>query len=57
MYIAMNGFKVAPGCEAEFERVWSERDSHLKEVRGFVSFHLLKAQQAADHVLYASHTA
>lgn len=56
MYIAMNRFKVAPGCEAQFERVWYERDTHLKEVSGFVSFHLLKGSQADDYVLYASHT-
>ncbi len=56
MYIAMNRFKVALGSEAAFEQVWSSRDSHLKEVPGFVEFHLLKGPQREDHVLYASHT-
>lgn len=56
MYIAMNRFKVAIGSEADFETVWTSRDTHLKEVPGFVEFHLLKGPQREDHVLYASHT-
>lgn len=56
MYIAMNRFKVALGAESAFEEVWSSRDTHLKEVPGFVEFHLLKGPQRDDHVLYASHT-
>ena len=56
MYIAMNRFKVALGSEADFETVWASRDSRLKEVPGFVEFHLLKGPQREDHVLYASHT-
>jgi len=56
MFIAMNRFKVAPGSEKDFEEVWTSRDTHLKEVPGFVEFHLLKGPQREDHVLYASHT-
>ena len=56
MYIAMNRFKVAPGSEAAFEQVWTSRDTHLREVPGFVEFHLLRGPARADHVLYASHT-
>jgi heme-degrading monooxygenase HmoA len=56
MYIAMNRFRVASGSEADFEAVWRNRDSHLREVPGFVEFHLLKGPQREDHVLYASHT-
>ncbi|MFL9962982.1 antibiotic biosynthesis monooxygenase [Paraburkholderia sediminicola] len=56
MYIAMNRFKVTPGSEAAFENVWTSRDTHLKEVPGFVEFHLLKGPQKEDHVLYSSHT-
>lgn len=56
MYIAMNRFKVAPGSEADFEQLWASRDSHLKEVPGFVEFHLLKGPVREDHVLYSSHT-
>ena len=35
MYIAMNRFKIVPGKEDEFEKVWRERDTHLSEVPGF----------------------
>jgi heme-degrading monooxygenase HmoA len=56
MYIAMNRFKVARGAEAAFEEVWTSRDSHLRDVPGFVEFHLLRGPERDDHVLYASHT-
>jgi len=56
MFIAMNRFKVARGAEAAFEQVWTSRDTHLREVVGFVSFHLLRGPERDDHVLYASHT-
>lgn len=56
MYIAMNRFKVRPGCEADFEAVWRNRDSHLDTVPGFVEFHLLRGPEGDDHVLYSSHT-
>ncbi|MFM0062430.1 antibiotic biosynthesis monooxygenase family protein [Paraburkholderia aspalathi] len=42
--------------EAAFEHLWTTRDTHLKEVPGFVEFHLLKGPQKDDHVLYSSHT-
>jgi heme-degrading monooxygenase HmoA len=56
MFIAMNRFRVRRGQEAAFERVWLERDSHLKEVPGFVAFHLLRGPEHEDHTLFASHT-
>ncbi len=56
MYIAMNRFKVAPGSEADFEHLWTSRDSHLRDVPGFVEFHLLRGPTKEDHVLYSSHT-
>ena len=55
-FIAMNRFRIVPGAEAAFEEVWASRDSHLREVPGFVSFHLLRGAAAEDHMLYASHT-
>jgi len=55
MFIAMNRFKVRPGYEEEFERVWRERDSHLKDVEGFIEFHLLRGPAGDDHTLYSSH--
>ena len=56
MYLAMNRFKVAIGSEADFEEMWKSRDSHLRQVPGFVAFHLLRGPRREDHVLYASHT-
>ncbi|WP_210395804.1 antibiotic biosynthesis monooxygenase family protein [Motiliproteus sediminis] len=56
MYIAMNRFRICRGREAEFERIWQERDTYLSEVPGFKSFQLLKGPEAADHTLYASHS-
>lgn len=56
MFIAMNRFRVAKGEEEAFERVWAERPSKLKDVPGFVRFHLLKGPSADDHTLFASHT-
>jgi heme-degrading monooxygenase HmoA len=55
MFIAMNRFKVVPAAQAEFERVWTSRDSHLAAVPGFIAFHLLRGPQRDDHVLYSSH--
>ena len=56
MFIAMNRFKVVPGAEADFEQVWTSRDTHLQGVPGFVTFHLLRGPQRDDHTLYSSHT-
>ena len=56
MFIAMNRFRVLPGSEAAFEDVWLSRDTHLKDVPGFVVFHLLRGPKSDDHTLYSSHT-
>jgi heme-degrading monooxygenase HmoA len=55
-FIAMNRFQVKRGREADFEQVWASRDSHLKQVPGFIEFHLLRGPELEDHTLYASHT-
>ena len=56
MFIAMNRFKVVPSLCSEFERVWTSRDTHLRDVPGFIEFHLLRGPEREDHVLYSSHT-
>lgn len=56
MFIAMNRFRVRQGCEEEFENVWQSRDTHLREMPGFVAFDLLRGPGHEDHILYASHT-
>jgi heme-degrading monooxygenase HmoA len=56
MFIAMNRFQVKKGSEEASEKVWSNRDSYLDRMTGFVEFHLLKGPEAEDHTLSASHT-
>ena len=56
MFIAMNRFKVVRGSEADFEKVWIQRDTQLRAVPGFLSFHLLRGPEREDHTLYSSHT-
>jgi heme-degrading monooxygenase HmoA len=56
MFIAMNRFRVRRGEEERFERLWTERDTHLAGVPGFVEFHLLRGPAAEEHTLFASHT-
>jgi heme-degrading monooxygenase HmoA len=56
MFIAMNRFKVVPAAQAEFEHVWTTRDTHLQDVPGFIAFHLLRGPERPDHVLYSSHS-
>ena len=56
MFIAMNRFKVIPPSQAEFERVWTTRDTHLRDVPGFIEFHLLRGPSDEEATLYASHT-
>lgn len=54
-YIAMNRFQVKSGFEADFERMWAERESHLASVPGFREFRLLKGPERDGHTLYSSH--
>ena len=56
MFIAMNRFKIMLGEEEAFERVWAERDSHLKTVPGFKDFKLLRGPEGEEYTLFASHT-
>jgi heme-degrading monooxygenase HmoA len=55
MFIAMNRFKVMPGAQSSFEEVWMKRDTYLREVPGFIAFHLLRGPEREDHTLYTSH--
>ena len=56
MFIAMNRFQVIRGAETDFETVWTSRDTHLRDVPGFIAFHLLRGPEREDHTLFASHT-
>ena len=54
-FIAMNRFQVRHGHEAQFETMWAERESHLKEMEGFREFRLLKGPDGDGYRLYSSH--
>lgn len=56
MFLAMNRFRIAPGMEEGFEKIWRERQSFLEEVPGFVAFALLKGASDEQQSLYASHS-
>ena len=56
MFIAMNRFKIVLGKEKEFEDIWKNRDTHLKDVPGFKKFNLVKGDTNNEHTLYASHS-
>jgi heme-degrading monooxygenase HmoA len=52
MFIAMNNFKVAEGKGEEFEQIWKNRESHLRDVPGIIRFALLRT----DNGEYVSHS-
>ena len=56
MFIAMNRFKIVKGKEADFEKVWRNRDTQLSSVSGFKEFHLVKGETTDAYTLYASHS-
>lgn len=56
MYLAMNRFTVRPENAEAFEALWLGRDSHLKEMDGFVEFHMLRGPEVDGLILFASHT-
>ena len=56
MFLAMNRFKITPGFEPGFEKIWQERGSVLSRVPGFKRFALLKGPATDAYVLYASHS-
>lgn len=56
MYLAMNRFTVPLENAAEFEDLWLSRESHLRDMAGFVAFDMLRGPEEDGKVLYASHT-
>ena len=53
MYIAMNRFRIVLGKEDVFENIWKGRDTHLKDVSGFINFNLVKGEADDESTLYA----
>ncbi len=56
MFIAMNRFKIIPGCEDDFLEIWKNRETFLDEVQGFKEFHLLSGPTTDEYSLFASHS-
>ena len=56
MYIAMNRFRIKPGCEQDFIDIWKNRETFLDTVPGFKSFNLLQGPTSEAHTLFASHS-
>lgn len=56
MYLTINRFRVKRGEENTFETIWTGRESHLPEVRGFRAFNLFRGPTHDDHTIYLSHT-
>src|SRR5262245_58403506 len=54
MFIAMNTFKVASGKEQQFEEIWKNRDSYLKDVPGIVRFALLRGDTAGEYISHST---
>jgi heme-degrading monooxygenase HmoA len=54
MFIAMNNFKVVSGKGEEFEEIWRTRESHLRDVPGFVRFALLRGDAAGDYISHST---
>lgn len=55
MFIAMNRFKIKPGCEADFIDIWKGRDTYLSTVPGFKAFNLVQGETNEEYTLFASH--
>lgn len=56
MYIAMNRFKIKPGCEQDFIDIWKNRETYLDSVAGFKAFNLLQGPTTEEFTLFASHS-
>ena len=54
MFIAMNRFRVLRGSESDFETVWTSRDTHLRDVPGFVGNRLQHAMKREAFALVAA---
>ena len=55
-YIAMNQFSILDDRHEEFEQVWKSRERHLKEMKGFLNFQLLKGDAKEGQRVYISHS-
>ena len=56
MYVAMNRFRIKPGCEGDFIAIWKNRETYLDTVPGFISFDMLQGPANDEYTLFASHS-
>jgi heme-degrading monooxygenase HmoA len=56
LFVGNNRFYVRRGLEDEFERIWTNRESLLKENDGFVSRTLLRGTSTLESTLYISNS-
>jgi heme-degrading monooxygenase HmoA len=54
MFIAMNTFKVAEGKGPEFEEIWKNRDTYLKDVPGIIRFALLRGDTSGEYISHST---
>lgn len=54
IFIAMNHFSVDPARADDFERIWRERETHLREVPGFIRFALLRGEEPGRYVSHST---
>jgi len=54
MFVAMNNFKVAPGKGEEFEQIWRNRETYLKDVPGAVRFALLRSDAEGEYISHST---
>ncbi|KAK9817975.1 hypothetical protein WJX72_005168 [[Myrmecia] bisecta] len=50
LFVATNNFRVKPECAEAFEAVWTNRESHLNEMSGFIRFALLRCDDEGEYV-------
>lgn len=50
----MNRFKIKHGSEDAFTEIWSNRETHLNEMKGFNRFYLLKGKTEEEYTLFSS---
>ena len=54
MFVAMNRFLVNPGQEQAFEALWSDRETYLGDVPGFVRFALLRGDERSTYLSHST---
>jgi heme-degrading monooxygenase HmoA len=54
VFIAMNRFSVNPDRGEEFEERWRTRESHLRDLAGFLHFALLRGDDPGEYISHST---